>query len=344
MSQDHQQGRQDGVSVTRVDGSLPNPARPRTALEISHAWRFSSFDARGNVVGGHLSLVPEGRGRVHMRIVLRNRANGEHTYHDFHPTAKDGEGRIVEKQGHELAYFEVALYHPGAKNKGIPFDFRNPDTLLHAVQYGQNDALNADDFANWQHGGPVNIVWALAGDQLYLARVRQKRPRLSVLGNEEGWTWALPRGNFDPGQTSTLASADAEVLEELGRFQSKRPRLLPGLSGNQDSSWFAHFTRGPKDGEDGQVHLKGVDAVEREVPLGLLEPDPEIPGNFRFRAGQLGPREDQKLPDALQEIITRLSFFPWEDAADGNDMMSFIAIRLLAQLRREGRLVMVFRR
>ncbi len=277
---------------------------------------------------GHFDLVPKGEGRTHFRIVWRDIATGKTTIESFGP----GTGNA-----REIAYVEMGLHHPASKNKGQAFKFGRPDTHLHLVIYGK-DANGKDNFINYQHGGSINLVWTVVDGELYVARVRQQRTARSKPGNLEGWTWAAPRGNLDPGH-SLMESSDIEISEELGAFNASKPVQLPGEPVSQDTAWFGHYFTN----DGGKAVFKGIHAVAREVPPGLFEANPDEPGDLRFRMGQLKPRVEGETKNALPEYIDKSTFSPWRKVSRSEDLFSLMVTRLFDHLIETERLSLTFK-
>lgn len=295
---------------------------------------------------GHFDLVPPGEGRTHFRILFRDMETGKLEFETFGP----GSGNK-----REIAYMEMGLHHPASSNRGEAFKFGKPGTHLHFIGYGLDRLGLKDNFINIQHGGSVNVVWTLVEGRIFVARVKQKRSTRITLDNPEGWTWSLSRGNLDPKATglqvvgkvaepgaardAAIDTADEELEQEIGKFQANAPVKLTEVIKTQDSSWFKGYFR---DGANGATMLGGIEAIAREVPSGLIEPDPENEGSYRFKIGQLGPRAEDTAK-GLPEFIGKSSFAPLKVVLQGVDLFDALASLLIPYLEDQGRLTMTIK-
>lgn len=293
---------------------------------------------------GHFDLVPAGEGRTYTRIVFRDRKTGELSLEVYGPGHEDNP---------EIAYLEMGLHHPASSGRKEPFKWIKPPSHLHFIGYGLDRLGLKDNFINIQHGGSVNVVWTLVEGRIFVARVKQKRSTRITLQNPDGWTWSLSRGNLDPKATvlrliskkdepdtardAAIDTANEELEQEIGKFQANEPVKLTGeVIKTQDSSWFRGYYR---DGANGAVMLGGIEAIAREVPSGLIEPDPENEGNYRFKIGQLGPRAEDTAK-GLPEFIGKSSFAPLKAVLQGVDLFDTLAGLLIPYLEDQGRLTM----
>lgn len=301
---------------------------------------FRAFESRdafmtirdGRLHESHYGLVPAGRGRFRLRIVLRDRATGNLTLQEYGPDVGT----------HEIAGFDFVLPHPGkVKPGGEKWEWGRPDLTLHQVVYGFDNVGNADTIANRQHGGVVVTLFAIIEGRLRICVIRQKRKAEVGPDNPEGWTEQTPRGNLDPGVGLEAAVSD-EVAQEVGAFMGGKQVILPGDTVNVDTAWFSYYLRQKQ--PNGPVDFKGVDYAAREVPAGLLEPHPDRPDAYRFKPGVVKPREvDGKVAStALKEVIEDGGFYLVEQCLGLRCGMSIIGVsRTMAWLMQTGRLALV---
>lgn len=273
---------------------------------------------------GHLGLVSPKNSRLHMVVVRRDRETGERFVDEYAP---DDTGK------YQVEYFQAAIHHPIAIRRGIPFAFDRPVSHLHAIAYGL-DPLLCDTFTNSQHGGVVNLIYAIYGGELWIARVQQERSARRRPDSPSGLTWAVPRGNLDPGMELSDAAV-REVAQEVGAFSFVDAVLLPGATVTPDSGWYRQYFRRRRSGEP-EVAFTGADAFAFRVPAAHLEPDPDHQGNLRFKPDHLGERATEDDDGGLPERISGCSFSRWEEVAASEDMYGFMMVRLFAYLKAKG--------